>query len=175
MRDGQPMAAVFGSKVPSRPALLSADTSRPLAAGQFPKPTDDWDLEARTSSRDALPSGRCTNRCTTHQGLDHDHRHSAAPTHEGRQDRPDGRCLSVGLGRVPGCIGGQQFPNTRQILATPGIGQQPVMADAVKPGRQHVQQEAAHELRGRERHRLVTGSSRGAIVLPAKRHPAFIQ
>ncbi len=51
---------------------------------------------------------------------------------------------------------------------TAGIGEQPVVTDAVKAGGQHMLQEAAHELIRIERHRLVARPAFGPIVLPAK-------
>lgn len=39
----------------------------------------------------------------------------------------------------------------------------------------HVQQEAAHELAGFERHGLVAGVSLRAVVLPAEGHAALIE
>ena len=41
--------------------------------------------------------------------------------------------------------------------------------------RQNVQQEAAHELVGTERHRLVARLPRGAVILPAEGDAAFIE
>ena len=40
----------------------------------------------------------------------------------------------------------QQFAYVCEIAFSPGIGKQPIVANAVKAARQHVQQEAAHEL-----------------------------
>ena len=50
----------------------------------------------------------------------------------------------------------QQFTCPVEMLAAPGIGKQPIVADAMKAAGQHVQQEAAHELVRIERHGLVT-------------------
>ena len=55
----------------------------------------------------------------------------------------------------------QQFACLREMLAAPGVGEQPVVADAVKAAGQHVQQEAAYELVGPEGHRLVARLARG--------------
>ena len=55
-----------------------------------------------------------------------------------------------------------------------GVGEQPVVADAVKAGGQHMQQEAAHELVGYQRHRFVAGTTVGSVVLPVKSHAAII-
>ncbi len=44
------------------------------------------------------------------------------------------------------------------------VGQQSVVPEAVEAARQHVQQEAAHELVRRERHGLVAGAALGSVV-----------
>ena len=49
----------------------------------------------------------------------------------------------------------QQSTRRGEVLNAPGVGEQPVVADAMEAAGQHVQQEAAHELVGRERHGLV--------------------
>ena len=40
----------------------------------------------------------------------------------------------------------QQLPCARQVLFASVVGDEPVVTDAVKAPRQHMQQEAAHEL-----------------------------
>src|SRR5437870_7475145 len=47
-----------------------------------------------------------------------------------------------------------------------GIGEEAVMTDAVEPVGQYVDQEAADELVGAERHQLVAGVALGPVVLP---------
>ena len=42
----------------------------------------------------------------------------------------------------------QQLTRPSQILPAPGIGEQPIVTDAVKAAGQNMQQEAAHELVG---------------------------
>jgi hypothetical protein len=49
-----------------------------------------------------------------------------------------------------------------------------VMADAVEAAGQHVDEEAADELAGGERHGLVALAAVGAVVLPLERDAAFI-
>ena len=49
------------------------------------------------------------------------------------------------------------------------------MTDTVKAAGQHMEQEAAHELVGPQRHRLVTGPSRSPVVLPAEGDAPFVQ
>ena len=48
------------------------------------------------------------------------------------------------------------------------------MADAMKPLRQDVDQEAADELVGRQRHRLVSVTFLDPVVLPLERHSFVI-
>ena len=69
----------------------------------------------------------------------------------------------------------QQFARLGEMLAAPGIGEQAVVANAVEAAGQNVQQEAAHELVGAERHRLVARLARGAVVLPAEGDAAFVE
>jgi len=69
----------------------------------------------------------------------------------------------VGIGCVIRCRwidrrhgGGHQLLGARDVGLAAGAGQQPVMADAMKPLRQNVGQEAPDELVGAERHCAVT-------------------
>ena len=58
----------------------------------------------------------------------------------------DGRLRRLRFGRGGNDV--QQFARLGEMLAAPGIGEQPVVADAVEAAGQNVQQEAAHELVG---------------------------
>lgn len=49
------------------------------------------------------------------------------------------------------------------------------MADAVETTGQHVQQEAAHELIGAERHGLVAGTAFGPVILVPERDALLIE
>ena len=69
----------------------------------------------------------------------------------------------------------QQFARPGEMLPASGIGEQPIVADAVKAAGQHVQQEAAHELVGTERHGLVARLPRGAVILPAEGDAPFVE
>ena len=74
--------------------------------------------------------------------------------HEGG---PVAAVIGAALAGISGWCGHwlmQQLPSGRDISLAVGVGEQTVMADAVKAGRQHVQQEAAHELLGRQAHRF---------------------
>lgn len=53
------------------------------------------------------------------------------------------------------------------------VGEPPVAADALEAGGQHVQQEAADELVGRERHGPVSGFM--PVVLPAELHDVSVE
>ena len=48
----------------------------------------------------------------------------------------------------------QQLAAAREHGRPVAVGEQPVVADAVEPVREHVQQEAAHELAGGQAHHL---------------------
>ena len=80
----------------------------------------------------------------------------------------------VGFGARPsGRVGGRdQVPQAPDGCGASGAGEEAVVSDAVEAARQHVQEEAADELAGRERHRLDPGLARrlaaGSIVLPAE-------
>jgi hypothetical protein len=49
------------------------------------------------------------------------------------------------------------------------------MADAMKSVRQDVDQEAADELVGVERHQLVAGVAFGSVILPLERHALTVE
>ena len=106
------------------------------------------------------------------EDLDDDHRRATMRTDEGGLDVGYG-CL----GRLRFGDGGdvQQFKRAGEMLAAFGIGEQPVVADAMKAGGQHVQQEAAHELIGTERHGLVARLPGGAVVLPVKGDASLVE
>jgi len=106
--------------------------------------------------------------------------HGSFPAREGLDD--DHRCTTVradegGLQVGYGCRGRlrfgdgddvQQFARLCEMLPASGIGEQPVVANAVEAAGQNVQQEAAHELIGSECHRLVARLPGGAVVLAAE-------
>lgn len=60
----------------------------------------------------------------------------------------------------------QELPATIYSLTTMTVGEQAVMTNAMEAVRQHVQQEAPHELAGSERHYL--GIAIPTIILPSK-------
>ena len=59
--------------------------------------------------------------------------------------------------------------------AASGIGEQPVVADAVEAAGQNVQQEAADELLGTQRHGLVARLPRGAVILAAEGDATLVE
>jgi len=69
----------------------------------------------------------------------------------------------------------QELPNARNAGLAVAVGQQPVVADAVEARRQHVEQEATHELVGVERHGLVARRALVAVVLPAEGDAALVE
>ena len=69
----------------------------------------------------------------------------------------------------------QQFASFRQILTTPGISDQSVVTDAMKAAGQYMQQKAAHDFAGTERHDFVARCPFAAVVFSVKGHAALIQ
>ena len=69
----------------------------------------------------------------------------------------------------------QKLANGRDVVLAVGVGEQAVVADAVKAGGQHVQREAAHELFGGQCHGFVASAPVFAVVLPAERDAAIVQ
>ena len=69
----------------------------------------------------------------------------------------------------------QKIASGGDIVLAVGVGEQAIVADAMKAGGQHVQQEAAHELLGRQAHRFVACASVFAVVLPAEGDAVIVQ
>jgi len=67
---------------------------------------------------------------------------------------------------------GQKLATPRQLVLAVAMGEEAVVADALKAFGQNVQQEAADELVGSERHRFLSVAV--AIVFPAEADPAFL-
>ena len=68
----------------------------------------------------------------------------------------------------------QQLARRGDLGFAVGVGEHPIVADAMKAGGQHVQQEAAHELLGPQGHSLVARVAVFAVVLPAEGDAAII-
>ncbi len=108
--------------------------------------------------------------CPRGERVDDDHRRATVRAVEGRLTEERCRLRF-------GCSGNdvQQLARSGEMLPPSGIGEQPVVADAVKATGQNVQQEAAHELVGAERHGLVARLPRAAVVLPAEGDATFVK
>ena len=83
------------------------------------------------------------------------------------------RLVELGIVRRRGR--GDQLPDARDIGLAAGAGEQPVVADAVEPLGQGVEQEAPDELVGRQRHRAMAGLPVAAIVLIAEGDAALVE
>ncbi len=99
-------------------------------------------------------------RCTAREHLDDDHATAAAWTSrlvgvESGTDR-----LAFRFGR------GKQLTRVCDVVGASGFGEQAVVADAVQAFGQDVDEEAADELGGGERHLLVSIATVAAVVLP---------
>ena len=69
----------------------------------------------------------------------------------------------------------QQFAGEREAGLAGGAGEQAVMPDAMEAARQDMEQEAADELVGRERHDLLPVGAVAAIVLVAEGDAALVE
>ena len=101
---------------------------------------------------------------------------AAVPADEGRR-----RCVGqyVGLLVFAECGGlrrddMQQLERQCEVVLASAVGQQAIVPDAMEAAGQHMQQESAHELLGRQRHGLVARASLGAVGLPSETRPALI-
>ncbi len=108
------------------------------------------------------------------EGRDDEHRGAAVSADEGGLNAV---CLGGGCGEIGGqlrCGLIQQLASGIDLDFAIGIGEQPIVSDAMKATRQHVQQEAAHELFGSQSHGLVARPAVSPVVLPAESHAAII-
>src|SRR5215831_14471206 len=71
--------------------------------------------------------------------------------------------------------GADKLLGTRDVGFAAGARQQPVVADAVEPLRQNVEQEAPDELVGGERHCAVPRLPVAAVILVAEGHAALVE
>lgn len=76
------------------------------------------------------------------EGLDDEHRGAAVSAHEGGPHSTGGD----GVGSSDGKRLMQQLANGRDVVLAVGVGEQAVVADAMKAGAQDMQQKSAHEL-----------------------------
>jgi hypothetical protein len=73
---------------------------------------------------------------------------------------------AVGItGRVLRLWNAEQLTHTHDIVGPVGIGEEAIVADAVEPIGQDMDQKAADELVGIERHQLVTSDALGPVML----------
>src|ERR1043166_5092578 len=105
-------------------------------------------------------------RAAALEGLDDDHAPSAA-----RAGMREGvRFIGIGSGGIAGRVlrsrSIEQLPRLRDVLSTLGAGEQTVVTDAVEAAGHYVDEEAADELIGGERHHLGPLLALGTIVLP---------
>src|SRR5690242_19431863 len=61
---------------------------------------------------------------------------------------------------------GEQLAGAGDVVGTSGFGEQAVVADAMQAFWQHVDEEAADELEGPERHLLVSIAALDVVILP---------
>jgi hypothetical protein len=99
-------------------------------------------------------------RATALEDLDDDHASAAAWTR--RLAGIDGGTGGLALR----FCSGEQFTGACDVVGARAFGEQAVVADAVQPFWQHVDQEAANELEGGEGHLLVAIAALDAVVLP---------
>src|SRR5205807_9222001 len=72
--------------------------------------------------------------------------------------------------------GGEAEEPTGQcdVVGPIGVGEEAVVTDAVEPIGQDMDQEAADELVGVERHQLLLGVALGPVILPLESHPLSV-
>jgi hypothetical protein len=115
--------------------------------------------------------GCCGRRARLHpalEGLDDAHAPAAAGT--GRQQIR--RLGQDGFWRLRH---GQQFADAGDVGLACRAREQSVMPDAVEAVRQNMQQKAAHELVGIERHELMALGAATAVVLLAEGHADLVE
>ncbi len=97
------------------------------------------------------------------EGLDDDHGSPAGRAGIGEHRRLIGIGDRIGL--APWCWDAEQLAGSGDVAGAPAIGEEAVVADAVEARGQHVDEEAADELRYRQGHGLVQIAILGAVVL----------
>src|SRR5215475_3781143 len=134
--------------------------------------------EGRSSESGLDPSagGRAARCGAAGKDLDNDHAAAAARawrTMIGRGVRIGGvvHCRRINLRHWSG----HQLPGARDVGLAAGAGEQAVMADAMKPLWQNVEQKAPDELVGAERHCAVPRLPIAAVILVAEGDAAFVE
>ena len=69
----------------------------------------------------------------------------------------------------------EQIAGSRDVVGAGAIGEQAVATDAVEAGWQHVDEEAANELGGFERHHLVSVGAIDPVVLPSEADAVVVE
>src|SRR5215472_16905290 len=134
--------------------------------------------EGRSSESDLDPSagGRAARCGAAGKDLDNDHAAAAARawrTMIGRGVRIGGvvHCRRINLRHWSS----HQLPGVRNVRPAAGARQQPVVADAMKPLWQNVEQKAPDELVGAERYCAVPRLPAAAVILVAEGHAALVE
>ena len=70
---------------------------------------------------------------------------------------------------------GEEPAGQCDVVGPVGIGEEAVVTDAMKSVGQHMDQEAADELVGVERHELVASLALGSVILPFERHALAVE
>lgn len=113
--------------------------------------------EVSTRMRFAGGIGRCRG-AAPREDLDDDHATAAAGT---------SRLAGIGSGGLGfRFCHSEQLTRTCDVVGARAFGEQAVVADAVQAFWQHVDEEAADELEGPERHALVSLVALDAVILP---------
>src|SRR5207302_8352528 len=75
-----------------------------------------------------------------------------------------------------GWVGEAEEPTGQcDVVGPVGVGEEAVVTDAMEPVGQHVDQEAADELVGVDRHQLVAGVELGPVILPFESHALAVE
>ena len=131
-------------------------------------------MSGRAGSRRKVPgwgdrAWRAARQIPAVDDLDDDHGPAAARAWRARMRRFGGRLVWGGRRER------EQLAGAFEVGFAGAAGEQAIVADAVEPARQAVQQEAADELVGAERHDLLPVWCGTAIVLVAERDPMLVE
>jgi len=69
----------------------------------------------------------------------------------------------------------EQLTRSRDVLGPPAVGEQTVVPDALEAVGQDMNEEAADELIGVERHQLVASAELGPVILPFESHALAVE
>src|SRR6202023_758672 len=109
------------------------------------------------------------------EGLDNDHTPAAA----GTSAPLFAFVTTIGAAALAarrGWVGEAEEPTGQcDVVGPVGVGEEAVVTDAVEPVGQHMDQEAADELVGVERHQLVASVELGPVILPFESHALAVE